>query len=145
MTLHGWRRVVTVAVALLGGCGDSTGSEPFGDIAGLYVATSFIATPTGGSAEDVLAAGGMLTIRLEPNGTVTGTLDVPGGVAGTGEPIHEDLFGTATRAGNTLVMEQSADTFVRDVVWLIGPGTLTGRYVGTDGTVEVTLTAMQPT
>ena len=100
-------------------------------------------TPTGGSAEDVLVAGGLLSIGLEPNGTVTGTLDIPGGVAGAGEPIHEDLFGTATRAGNTLVMEQSADTFVRDVTWLIGPGTLTGRYVGADGTVEVTLSAMK--
>ena len=143
MTLHHWRRMGTVCVALLGGCGDSSDSEPFGDIAGYYVSTSFMVTPTGGSAEDVLAAGGLLTIGLEPNGTITGTLDVPGGVAG-GQPIHEDLFGTATRSGNTLVMEQSADTFVRDVVWLIGPGTLTGRYVGADGTVEVTLTAMQP-
>jgi hypothetical protein len=144
MTLHGWRRVVTVSAALLGGCGDSTGSEPLGDIAGSYISTTFIVTPAGGFAEDVLAAGGLLTIGLQPNGTITGTLDIPAGVAGQGEPIHEDLFGTATRAGNTLVMEQSADTFVRDVTWLIGPSTLEGRYVGADGTVEVTLTAMQP-
>ena len=138
MTVRQWRRMATVSVALLGGCGDSTDSEPFGDVAGAYVSTSFIVTPTGGSAEDVLAAGGILTIFLEPNGTVTGTLDVPAGVAGVEEPIHEDMFGTATRAGNTLVLEQSADTFVRDVTWLIGSG-LTGRYVGADGTIEVTL------
>jgi hypothetical protein len=142
MMARQWGRMVTVSVALLGGCGDSTDSEPFGDIAGFYVSTTFIVTPTGGSAEDVLAAGGLLTIGLEPNGTVSGTLDVPGGVAGVAEPIHEDMFGTASRAGNTLVMEQSADTFVRDVTWLISPGTLTGRYVGPDGTVEVTLTIM---
>ena len=74
MMLHRWRRMVTVGVALLGGCGDSTDSEPFGDVAGYYVSTTFIVTPTGGSAEDVLAAGGLLTIGLEPNGTVTGTL-----------------------------------------------------------------------
>ena len=78
-----------------------------------------------------------MTIGLEPDGTVTGTLDIPGGVAGVGEPVHEDLFGTATRAGNTLVMEQSAPTFVRDVTWLIGSGELTGRYVGADATIEV--------
>ena len=143
MMVRQWRRMATVSVALLGGCGDSTDSEPFGEIAGSYISTSFIVTPTGGSAEDVLAAGGLLTIGLEPNGTVTGTLDVPGGVAGVAEPIHEDMFGTASRAGNTLVLEQSADTFVRDVTWLIGPGSLTGRYVGSDGTVEVTLT-LQP-
>ena len=143
MRVRQWRRMATVSVALLGGCGDSTDSEPFGEIAGSYISTSFIVTPTGGSAEDVLAAGGLLTIGLEPNGTVTGTLDIPGGVAGVGEPVHEDMFGTASRAGNTLVLEQSADTFMRDVTWLIGPGSLTGRYVGSDGTVEVTLT-LQP-
>jgi hypothetical protein len=143
MPLKHWR-MVTLWVPLLGGCGGSTDSEPFGDIAASYISTTFIVTPTSGSAEDVLVAGGLLTIGLGPNGTVTGTLDVPAGVAGAREPIHEDLFGTATRAGNTLVMEQSVDTFVRDMVWLIGPGTLTGRYVGVDGTVEVTLTAMQP-
>ena len=143
MRVRQWRRMATFSVALLGGCGDSTDSEPMGDIAGIYTSTSFLVTPTGGSAEDVLAAGGLLTIGLEPNGTVTGTLDVPGGVAGVAEPIHEDMFGTASRAGNTLVLEQSADTFVRDVTWLIGPGSLTGRYVGSDGTVEVTLT-LQP-
>jgi len=139
LTVRQWRRMATVSVALLGGCGDSTDSEPFGDIAGAYVSTSFIVTPTGGSAEDVLAAGGILTIFLEPNGAVTGTLDVPAGVAGVGEPIHEDMFGTATRAGNTLVLEQTADTFVRDVTWLIGSGELTGRFVGADATIEVTL------
>jgi hypothetical protein len=41
-------------------------------------------------------------------------------------------------------MEQSADTFVRDVVWPIGSSTLESRYLGSDWPVKATLTAMQP-
>jgi hypothetical protein len=138
--------MLAVSVVLLGSCGDnSTDPAPFGDITGYYISTSFTITPTDGSPRNVLLAGGLLRLGLEEDGSTSGELEIPAGIAGA-EPVNESMAGTAIRTTETTMgLDQPADTFVRDIVWLVsGTGTLTGSYSGADGTVEVTLTIKQP-
>jgi hypothetical protein len=90
---------------------------------------------------DVLALGGSLDLVLTSQGTTTGTLVVP--AVFTEDGVDDDIIsleGSYTRTGNTLRFEQEGDSFVRDVAWTVGPGTLTTTYTDPEGTIEVTLT-----
>jgi len=117
------------SLALLAGCGSST--EPAGDIAGIYTALVFRVQNPGQAATDVLAAGGTLTITISSSNDVSGSLNVPASLNG-GQPFVASMAGTAVRNGNTVTFDQSADTFVRDLEWLVSPGALVvnGQVVG---------------
>jgi hypothetical protein len=143
MTILHWRTVFTVFVGVLAGCSDNNDPAPFEDIAGSYISTTFTVTRVGGSPENALLAGALITIQLDPDGTTRGELEIPFRIT-RGEPVNESMTGTATRNGNTLRFDQTADTFVRDIVWTIGPGTVSGSYSNAEATVEVTLSAMGP-
>ena len=121
---------------ILAGCGDST--TPNEEVAGAYAATTFIYTSTGQAPQDVLAAGGSLAITLGEDASTTGTLLVPDAITGSGNLI-ESMEGIFVRSGATLTFDQPADTFVRNVTWAIGNGTLTGTYANADGSVQVVL------
>jgi hypothetical protein len=127
------RRVVCgLAAALIigaAGCGDSTGVT---DVTGSYEATQF--TFAGAVTGDVLAAGGSLSLMLSDGGTVSGQVDVPASVGG---PFQADLAGTYTVSGDTVWFDQTADTFVRDVPWLIDDNRLRGS--GTFSGVAITV------
>ena len=136
----------TIALALLGAAcgGDST--EPTmpptppppqaPSVAGTYNATQF--TLSGAVTGDVIAAGGNLTLTLATGGAVTGSLFIPASLAG-GTEFNADMAGTYTVTGDTLRFTQSADSFVRDMVWTIGTNRLssTGTFSGT--TVSIVL------
>ena len=139
-TRLGWR--LTLSLLALSGCGDDDGTGPNEAVAGSYSSTAFTVTRPGGEPEDVLAAGGIMLIHLTAEGTTTGTLDIPASITGE-EPINESMEGTFTLTGNTLQFEQIADTIIPELVWTIGPGTLSTSRTTADGTIEITLTALQ--
>lgn len=119
------------------GCSDSTSANA---LAGTYNATVFHVTPDGEPDMDILAAGGSLTVTLDANGGASGTISLPASVTGS-IPISESLTGTYTQSGNTVQFQQSADTFVRDLAWTVGSGTLSvsQQRAGT-ATFTITLT-----
>jgi hypothetical protein len=122
------------AVALLlfallaGSCTDPAGVT-VRDIIGTYHATSFIA-----EGNDVLAAGGSLTLTFEGTGLMTGSLFVPASVGG---PLAADMSGTWTLVDRTLVLAQTEDTFVRDAVWIWTSDVIDGTCCSTSTTVTV--------
>jgi hypothetical protein len=133
------RFFILLGLAALAACGDS--NSPNEAIAGTYHATSLVFTPAGSGPVDVLALGGSMEVVLTAQGTTTGTLVIP--AVFTEDGVDDDIIsleGSYTRTGNTLRFEQEGDSFVRDVAWTVGPGTLTTTYTDPEGTIEVTLT-----
>lgn len=115
-------------LVLIAACDDPV-SLTFDLVAGNYVATVLTA-----DGDDILAAGGSLSMTLGSGGTVDGTLDVP---AGAGGPLTADLGGTYTVSGATLTFTQAADTFVRDATWTWSDGVLSGEWTGSSGSASV--------
>jgi hypothetical protein len=106
-----------VLPALFLACGDST--SPSADFAaGNYTAVSFVTTSSSGM-RDELQAGSTLTLNLNANGTTSGHLHV---AASGGNPVFDaDMAGTWFRAGTTVTINQSADTFVKDMPFELIP------------------------
>jgi hypothetical protein len=90
--------------------------------AGTYVATTFQATPDGLGAINVLTAGGSLTVTVNANNSVNGTLTLPASVAGA--PFTASMSGVVVAAGVGVSLQQSEDSFVRDLIWTVGTNTL---------------------
>ena len=124
-TLRGVAPVLTsLAVAgALAACSSDTVTEPT-SLAGTYQATTLRALPTGGDDLDLLAEGVSLTLVIAADNSTTGTLTVPGDLTENGEPATQSMNGSAVRTGNTVRFQQSADSFVRDLVWTVGSTTL---------------------
>ncbi len=94
-----------------------------------------------GPAKDWVAAGATLTITLAPNGTTTGHLFIPGAdTAGT--DFNADMAGTWTLTGDTVRFTQTADSFIRDMVFFARENRLVGDHAfGASGvSVSVVLT-----
>ena len=132
------RLVVSLLAATLSGCGGSTAPNPI--IEGPYTATTFRVVPQGQALIDVLAAGGSLSITIAPNGTTTGTLNVPASAAG-GTAFTASMAGTAVLTGSTVRFTQNADSFVRNLDRTVSGKTLSvqGLTAGS-GTFTITLT-----
>ena len=135
--------LLAFSLAALAACGDDGPTDPTpASVAGTYEATTFDVTFAGSSQPlDVLAIGGSLEVVLTPQGTTTGTLIVPAEL--TEDGIDEDvidLTGTYTITGNTLTFQNQGDSFIPEVSWTIGTGTLTAVNTTDEGTIEVTLT-----
>ena len=127
-------RAGLAATALFASClAASACADPAGvrvrDVIGTYVATSLVA-----EGNDVLAAGGSLTLTFAGTGLVTGTLIVP---ASAGGPLTADMSGTWTLVDRTLVVDQTEDTFVRDAVWIWTNGVIDGTCCAASTTVTV--------
>ena len=137
------RRLAFVAASIVAvtsaGCG---GSDPIVlpnvDITGNYVATRFIVTPTGKPAIDVLQRGGSLTIAIAADKSTSGTLSVPQDVIGSS--VTASMAGIAQQNGHAVKFQQSADTFVRQVGWLAGGGTIATDVNDGSARIEVMLT-----
>jgi hypothetical protein len=129
-SLLGAPTALAFAVLLIG-CGDDDSFSPtVENVSGSYSAASFtLATGTG--TIDLLALGADVTAVLEPDGTTTGHLSVPGGGEG-GEDVEEDLTGAWTLSGTTVTFDMESDTFLRDVEFTAGENTLTGEFTDTD-------------
>ncbi len=105
-------------IAAAAGCGsDSTGPQSSG-FAGSYTAFQWVTT--GGSGQtNQLIAGSTLQITLDDNGSTSGHMHV---AASSGNPVADfDMAGTWTQSGNNINFAQTADTFVRNMVFTIQP------------------------
>ena len=135
-----WPLLSIVLPTLFLACGDST-PPPGNSATGNYTATSFVTTGTSGQRNEI-QAGSTLVLNLNPNGTTSGHLHI---AASTGSPaLDADMVGTWTQAGTTVNIDQSADTFVRDMPFEFGPdiagGWLLDGDQGFSGTrVQITL------
>jgi hypothetical protein len=96
-------------------CGsDSTGpAEP---PVGSYTAIEFVTTGSSGQTNQLLI-GGSLQMNLAANGATSGHLHM---AASAGNPVFDaDMTGTWTMNGNVVDFTQTADTFVRDMVFTL--------------------------
>ena len=114
--------IASIALATLVACDDDDPMAPE-ELTGTYVATTFRVTPTGQAAIDVLAEGGSLSVTIASNNAATGTLFIPASATG-GQDLTASMSGTVVRSGNTIELQQAADTFVRDLTWTVGATTL---------------------
>lgn len=101
---------------------------------GTYVATEFTTTVNGVTV-DRLAEGVTLTITLNPDGTTTGSLQVP--IAGT-DPV--DLSGTWSFNGNVVTFVQPAVTFLTFLEFEVTANRLHGEGTVGPTTFRLTLT-----
>ncbi len=112
--------LLLVLAAAVSACGDS--NDPNGSaVAGNYTATTLRVTPSGESPIDVLASGGSLTLTINAQNQVTGTLNIPPSIDGG---LTASMAGTAIVTGNTVQFDQSEDTFVRDLTFSIADSEL---------------------
>jgi hypothetical protein len=126
-------------LASLAACGDGTG--PSASVAGNYNATTFILTRTGIPPTDVLAAGGSMIVGLTEDGTAGGNVFIPGSLTGDGQDFEVMMTGgTYTRSANTVRFQHDGDSFVEDMVWTVGPNTLSASLVEFEDIIEITLT-----
>jgi hypothetical protein len=136
--------LLVFSLAALAACGDDpTGPTP-ASVAGTYHATQIDITYTGSSEpQDALELGASLEIVLTAEGTTSGTFFVPAVL--TEDGVDDDVFdltGTYSISGNTLTFPGPANSFIRDLPWTIGNGTLTATDTHQEGTLELRLTRL---
>ncbi len=112
---------VAVAAASALACGELTPGP--GNLAGSYLPSLFLITPTGQPQIDVLLQGGSLNIAITASNTTSGQLSLPATVTGT-TPLLALMTGDAVVTGSTLQFQQNADTFIRNLTWTVKRDTL---------------------
>jgi hypothetical protein len=127
-------RTLTASVFLAAAlaCDDPTGPSVEA-VAGTYTATQLTTTESGVTTNQ-LAAGVSITLTLNANGTTSGRFIMPG-------ELDADLTGTWTLSGNSVNLDHSADTFLRDMPLLVLRGaTLVGDQTFSGTRIQLTLT-----
>lgn len=140
---------LAAAIALVPGCGDDPVSPELVDtrseVVGSWGATTFTAEQDG-ETTDVLSEGGSLNLVFREDGTTGGQLLVPGGAEDGGD-LDASMEGSWSLQNPDeegpvrIEIDQDADTFVRDVVWVGGRDRLTASEAF--GGVEITV-VLQP-
>jgi hypothetical protein len=122
--------LLAAAVLLGAGCDSDPAGPTTAGIAGSYAATTFTTT-SGGATTDQLAQGASFVIQLTENGTTTGHLTVP--ATSSSPALDADLAGTWTLNGTVIDFDQPADTFVRNMSFIVQGTTLVGdqSFAGT--------------
>ena len=115
--------VACLALVVATGCRRPTDPDP---LVGTWLATTFQVAPTGQPPVNMLAAGATLGLNVANNFVVAGTLIIPATVTGT-MTFTADMAGTATRTDNTVRFTQNADSFVRDLTFLLVENRLEAR------------------
>jgi hypothetical protein len=132
-SVRAWLGAWSLAAVALAGCGggDNPFSPTVANVAGTYNATLFTAT-TGSQQLNLLSLGATVHVVLNPDGTTTGHLFVPG-AGENGEDVDADLTGTWILSGSTVTFSQTADTFIRDVEFTAAQNSLEseGTFDGT--------------
>ena len=130
------RFLLAATLTIASGCADDPNVPPAG-VPGSYHATTFTLA-SGGPAVNLLAVGASMTMTLTPDHATTGRLVVPAAVAG-GTAVDESLTGTSRQSNDTVYFDGPADTFVRDVPFVVRGASLTGHYDPPGGQILVTL------
>jgi len=105
-----------LGVALAACGGDST--APSQPLAGSYTASAFMTTGASGQTNQLLI-GSTLQITLASDGSTTGHLHLA--ASGAFAARDDDMGGTWTTNGNVVNFHQPADTFVRDMNFVLDP------------------------
>lgn len=84
------------------------------ELDGNWRAIQFIVEPANGSAQDVLAAGGEISLNIASS-KVNGAMRIPASVAGNA--VTADMGGTIVFGKDSANFVQPVDTFVRRVTW----------------------------
>ena len=143
-----YRACLLAALLAPAACGgDDNGFSPTREtVAGGYTASVFtLTTPTGpadSTTADLLALGASVDVFLDPAGTTSGRLFVPGTVVG-GADIDEDLAGTWTLSGNIVTFNQTGGSLISGARFAAGPQTLTGEQEFQTSVVKLVLFAAQ--
>ena len=117
---------IFLGIAAIVACGgDSTG--PPSALVGSYNAVQFVTTGSSGQTNQILA-GSTLSINLMPNASTTGHLHV---AALGGNPAFDaDMAWTWTQTGNSVTFSQAADSFVRNMNWVVTAAGSSWELVG---------------
>jgi hypothetical protein len=116
------RLLHVLALAAVIACGD--GFQPNTDnVLGTYNAQTFT-SDSAGTTTDWLAHGAQLQITLAARSVAQGLLVLPD-TAG-GPILLADLAGTWTLTADTVHLQNSVDTFVRNMAWVATENQLTG-------------------
>ena len=126
---------VLAGAMLASGCADDPVVPPSG-APGDYTATRFTLS-IGGPPVNLLAAGASISLTLAEDHTTTGRLQVPATVGG--EAIDESLAGTWRQSNDTVYFAGPADTFVRDLPFLLRGATLVADETDGGARLQVTL------
>jgi hypothetical protein len=141
-TFHPVRRLVLAAVsafAVASACSNDVSIEP-DVLAGSYVATSFLVTPSGQPTVDVIAKGGALSITIAADSSTTGLLSLPAGVLSSQGGTASMAGKVSQRGDGTFRFEQpSADTFVESLVWQQFTGALVSTSFLSNTQFQITL------
>jgi len=125
-----------LAVAAVFAC-----SDPFQptveNVIGDYTARTFTVTDSTGTT-DLLNAGATFTLSLGPRGTAVGYLYIPA-ISGDSEVVA-DMAGTWTLWQGIILLNQTADTFVRDLAFFAGDRQLYADKIFPSARVKVILT-----
>ena len=131
-----WFLLAAATLALASGCAEDPNVPPPG-VPGSYHATTF-SLSSGGPAVNLLAMGASFTMTLGADHTTTGRLVIPSSITG-GEKIDDSLAGTWRQSNDTVYFDHPADTFVRDVPFVVRGGSLATEYDSPGGQLLVTL------
>ena len=125
---------VMLSVAACGG--DTTNLVPH-EVTGTYTATD-LKTTTAGVTTNQLAAGASMSLVLNNDGTTLGRLFMP---ASTSPAIDASMVGRWVLTPNgDIDLIQDADTFVRDMLFIVTDNTLTGDQVFGATRIQLVLT-----
>ena len=130
------RAAPLASLVLAAACGDSF-SPTMDTVPGAYTATTFTTTANGATT-DQLAAGGRFFMLLAADGTTMGQVVVAGAGAG-GAELVEDMAGTWLLTGDKVTLDQSADTFVRDMTFTVTANELRGDATFGGTRIQVTM------
>lgn len=129
--------VAGAALLFASACADDP-DVPAAGLPGVYQATSFTVAAPGAPAVNLLAAGAALRISLGSDHNTSGRLTVPATVTG-GPAIDESLAGSWRESHDTVYFDGPADTFVRDVPFIVRGATLSAEEVAPELHLQVTL------
>jgi len=137
------RNAALLAAAMLlsftAACGSDKSTGPdLEDVAGSYEATVLTATQAG-TEHDVIAAGAIIELVLDEDGTTAGHLSIPASDLSNGEAVDADMAGSWTLDGTTVHITQSADTFIRDLPLAVDGSNLTGDATFDDVQVHLVM------
>jgi len=132
------RTAALATVLLLASCGDDGGFSPtVENVSGSYSASSFTLTSSSGVV-DLLATGASVAVTLDPAGTTTGQLLLPGD--DTVGDHNEDLAGTWTLTGGKVTISPTGPSVLRFTEFTAASDRLTGERDLSGETLRLVLT-----